>query len=80
METHRKIRTARGCFRGRRFGRRLFRRREAYIVRIVQTNTIINTDGFVDRLERGYAVRRVNVDYEHVKVIQKASLKSFTIA
>ncbi|MDO4786925.1 MAG: hypothetical protein Q4A13_08275 [Fretibacterium sp.] len=49
-------------------------------MRIVQTNTIINTDGFVDRLERGYAVRRVNVDYEHVKepvIVPRPQIEDF---
>ena len=36
-------------------------------MRIVQTNTIVNVEGFTDRLERGFAVRRENVNYEHVK-------------
>ena len=36
-------------------------------MRIVQTSTIVNIEGFTDRLERGFAVRRENVNYEHVK-------------
>ena len=38
-------------------------------MRIVQTNTIVNVEGFTDRLERGFAVRRENVNYEHVNTI-----------
>ena len=40
---------------------------EKIIMRIVQTNTIINTAGFTDRLERGYAIRREDVQFMHVK-------------
>lgn len=49
-------------------------------MRIVQTNSIVNIEGFTDRLERGYAVRRVNVDYQHVKepvIIPRPQVEDF---
>ena len=49
-------------------------------MRIVQTNTIVNVEGFTDRLERGFAVRRENVNYEHVKepvIIPRPQIEDF---
>ena len=49
-------------------------------MRIVQTNTIVNVEGFTDRLERGFAVRRENVNYEHVKgpvIISRPQVEDF---
>lgn len=37
-------------------------------MRIVTTNTLIHTEGYTYRKERGPSIRRENVDYEHVKV------------
>ena len=49
-------------------------------MRIVQTNTIVNVEGFTDRLERGFAVCRENVNYEHVKepvIIPRPQIEDF---
>jgi hypothetical protein len=49
-------------------------------MRIVQTSTIINTSGFTDRLERGFAVKHEDVHYLHVRepvVIQRPQVEDF---
>lgn len=49
-------------------------------MRIVQTSTIINTSGFVDRLERGFRIRREDVQFMHVKepiMIQRPQIEDF---
>ncbi|MBQ3377252.1 MAG: hypothetical protein IJG62_03180 [Synergistaceae bacterium] len=49
-------------------------------MRIVQTSTIINTSGFVDRLERGFAIRREDGQFMHVKepiMIQRPQIEDF---
>lgn len=43
-------------------------RREAEEMRIVKTNTVTYTEGYTYGKERGPAVRRTNVDYEHVRM------------
>ncbi|NLL36422.1 MAG: hypothetical protein GX256_02730 [Fretibacterium sp.] len=35
-------------------------------MRIVQTSNIVNTEGFPLRLERGFTIKRNNVNYQHV--------------
>lgn len=37
-------------------------------VRIVTTNTLIHTEGYTYRKERGPAIQRNNVSYEHVQM------------
>lgn len=49
-------------------------------MRIVQTSTVINTSGFVDRLERGFTLRREDVQFMHVKepiMIQRPQIEDF---
>jgi hypothetical protein len=36
-------------------------------MRIVTTNTLIHTEGYTSPKERGSSIRRVNVNYEHVR-------------
>ena len=36
-------------------------------MRIITTNTITHTEGYVLRKERGAVMRRVDVNYEHVR-------------
>jgi hypothetical protein len=49
-------------------------------MRIVTTNTIIHTDGYTRHKERGGEIRRVNVNYEHVRepvVVPRPKLEDF---
>lgn len=49
-------------------------------MRIVQTHTTINTAGYVDRMERGFVIRREDVQYTHIKepiLIQRPQIEDF---
>ena len=49
-------------------------------IRNVQTNNIINTAGYVSRLERGTVLRRTNTQYIHVTeplMIQRPVIEDF---
>ncbi|MDR2178703.1 MAG: hypothetical protein LBP21_00215 [Synergistaceae bacterium] len=49
-------------------------------MRIVTTNTLIHTEGYVRHKERGAVLRRVNVDYEHVRepvIVPRPQIEDF---
>ena len=35
-------------------------------MRIVQTSTVVNVEGFPDRKERGFSIKRNTINYEHL--------------
>lgn len=49
-------------------------------MRIVSESNVINTAGYVDRVERGYVVKHVNKVYQHVKepvIVPKPQVEDF---
>jgi hypothetical protein len=49
-------------------------------MRIVTTNTLIHTEGYVRHKERGATMRRVNVNYEHVRepvIVPRPQIEDF---
>ena len=49
-------------------------------MRIVTTNTIVHTEGYTLSKERGTVMRRVNVDYEHVRepvIVPRPKIEDF---
>jgi hypothetical protein len=50
------------------------------MMRIVTTNTIVHTEGYTLRRERGAVLRRVNTDYEHVRepvIVPRPKIEDF---
>ena len=49
-------------------------------MRVVQTNTIVNTAGTTSRLERGFVIRRSETQYMHVRepiMVQRPQIEDF---
>ncbi|MBQ3395453.1 MAG: hypothetical protein IJG55_03870 [Synergistaceae bacterium] len=49
-------------------------------MRVVQTNTIVNTAGTASRLERGCVIRRSETQYMHVRepvMVQRPQIEDF---
>ncbi|MDR1049138.1 MAG: hypothetical protein LBL51_05230 [Synergistaceae bacterium] len=49
-------------------------------MRIVNTNTTIHTEGYTFHRERGAVIRRVNLDYEHVRepvIVPRPQIEDF---
>jgi len=49
-------------------------------MRVVTTNTIVHTEGYTFPRERGAIMRRVNVNYEHVRepvIVPRPKIEDF---
>jgi hypothetical protein len=50
-------------------------------MRIVNTHTTVHTEGYTRHKERGPVIRRVNLDYEHVRepvVVPRPQIEDFS--